>query len=669
MMVFALIFILTTLAAVLHHQHMVARQSTMRAEADLQFRVARRYAEAKRLGKTTATPPRDVEFSATPKDVSPSRTVEMAARLGTALWTGLPDVMIAPDSRLPAPGTRDLEIGPSTSNPSMRVFGNNRYRLVEAPWVGYAAYAPKGFIKAREVFGWANPSFEDARKTLEAYNGVPAVLAAEGDIETTHLTYGMAYTRSGAIDLGSQDLNVGFAGFHPLAPYETELANQINAVLTSVQTASSTSEKTMFIRGGIFDVASAVVLFFSGTGQLHVTLEQAMRFPFPPIPGWSQDVAGVLYEFYISLPEPPDFSKADLDPAAQHSNATASKETDALGAEIKQLAEDLKAARQQVTDLEGQLARATKQSEKDAIQKDLDRARNRVTSLENELKDKRAKLLHKSALHKDEIENSFIRPYLPVTRQDDLAFRKQKRGQIGWPYRALLANMLNILLNLITGDLDGIRDAFFRPVRIVHYGRKTNVPDFTFDNNVFHSTSTWTVPPGRTFKYTGNMEIVGDLWLQRGSAFVVDGSLTLADPGTSPANPLSPSGRLFLEEGSTLVVTGDFQCEGSQLFGSVLVGSRPGQVHPITSAILVNGEVNLPYGVFSGAPLPDVVDWLATKVPALGGVNKVLVPFLNDVAPNAAKVIGPFHMRACYFASYAATFKLVVIPGTGAPVP
>lgn len=673
MIVFALIFALVTIVAVMNHQQLIARQTTMRAEAELQFKEARRFAEAQRLGKTTATLPSDVQLAASPKDDNPSGSVQVTPSWAKTLWTGLPDVMIAPDSKLAAPGATNLVISPSSPNVSLLVFGKNKYRLVDAPWFGYAAYAPKGALKAEQVFGWSNPSFEDGRKSLEAYNGLPAILACNEDMQVEELKYGMAYVKSGDIDLGTKSVSVPFKGYFPFPPLENDLASQIQSAFTAMQTPASTVDKTKFIKGGIFDGIASFALFFGG-GSLQVTLEQAMTFPFPPIPGFSQDIAGVLYEFYISLPEPPDISK--VDPTG---SGAADKEAQDLAQDAIDAANEYKDAKKQVEDLQKQLAAATKQSDKDAIQKDLDKAKTRLKNAEDDLNDKKDDLLNQSALHKDEIEHSFITPVTPKTRLDDKAFAKMKRGQIGWPYRALLSNMLTFLMNIITGDLDGIKNAFFKPVRIIHYGRKTNVPDFEFGSGLgggflagsgtFSGTSTWTVPAGRTFAYTGNMEIKGDLWLQRGSAFVINGDLTLEDPGRSKINPLLPCGRIFLEEGSTLMVSGDLSCQGSQMFGSVVVGSRPGQVHPLTASILCQGDVNLPYGVFSGAPLQDVISWLDTKAPGIGSLNKVLVPFLTKVAPNVAKLRGPFYTRACYFASYAATFKIVIVPVLEVPVP
>lgn len=658
-MVIAAVMVLVSLVAVMHYQQGIARQSIMRSMAELQFRQAARFAEAKRLGKTTEDPPPDARLSASLAEVTAKGSVALSPQEARKVWSDLSDLSIQPDSQLTAPGTSDIELTPKSVDSSLLVFGKHRYEMQHSKGQGYALYAPKGKIKAGQVMGWANPRHDDKRKSLESFSGVPAVVAGLNEVELEKLDYGSAYSKKGKATIES-GLGVAFAGYFPYLDYDTTLTSKIETSFGALQGVAHDTDKTNLITGDILDIGKSIAMFFSGSGSLSLTLQQAMEFPFPPIPGFSQDVPGLLYEFWVCLPEPPDFSE----------NSTAKDEdSKAFTDKLTAASDEYKAAKAQVEALQAQLAAESDADKKKDIQEKLDKANQRFDAAKQTLKDLQEEAEGNSKKNKDRINNNGIAPYTPQTRNDDLAITG-KNGQTGWPYRALLSNLLDLLLNIISGDTDGILNLFFKKVRLVHFGGKNNTPDFTFNGGLFHSTATWTVPPGRSFCYRGNMEIAGDLWLQRGTTFLVEGDLTVASPGAgSGLNPLSPSGRVFLEEGSSLLVTGNFSCEGSPLYGSVMIGSRAGVAHPLNSAILCKGNVNIPYSMMTAMTLEDTVRWLGDKEPAIGKLNQVITPLLSLIAPNAAKLAGPFHMRKCYFASYAATFQLIIIPIVEVPVP
>ena len=175
----------------------------------------------------------------------------------------------------------------------------------------------------------------------------------------------------------------------------------------------------------------------------------------------------------------------------------------------------------------------------------------------------------------------------------------------------------------------------------------------------FSIHNTFTVPAGRTFKIDAlshGMTIEADLWLQRGSVMVVNGDLTLKNParGLTKAR-----GKLVMEPGSTLVVKGNFTAAGDPLMGSVLLARMPGRVEPITSSILCSGAVLLPHGMRSGLNL---VQLLRLVSPDLAGPAQDL---LDDVMPNVAKILGPFHARMPFLAEQGATFTFyfpVIVP-------
>ncbi|MFN8612588.1 MAG: hypothetical protein U0931_33920 [Vulcanimicrobiota bacterium] len=664
-MVLAGVMVLITLISVMHYQQGIARQSVMRSEADLQFRQSRRYAKAQQLNKTFPSPPSSLEVLA-PVTATSAKLVDVPDKYSTSLWDKLPDVVVtadlaAPNPGVAAPGTKDLQIKPTSSNFSLRVFAKNTYRLEKSSWFSYAAYAPKGSISAANVSGWANPRYDDTRTSISAYSGVPTVLAAKQNVSVNGtLAYGTIYSQSGTPSFKAGQA-IAFKGFFPFPAYEGSINGALQSAFNDISTAAASSDKTQLITGGILATLSNLA---SGDFLDILTLQQAMTFRFFPIPGFTCDAVDVAYEFWFSMPYPADFSQS---PKSNNGKD--------VGKEISDATTKYKNDKKALDELQAKYDAASK-DDKDKMQSDLDKAKSKVQDDEKVLKDLKDKLQQNAQDSKKNINDNLSAADIPLTRADDKLLKDPNNG---WAYKALIEVILDLLIDLLQGKTAAALDALAPQVRLVHYGRKTHdcgstvgssvsPADFTWDNNTFTSISTWTVPPGRTLTYSGNMNIQGGLWLQRGSAMKVTGNLNVQG---SSVNPMSPKGRVFLEEGATLEVGGDFSCEGNKVVGSVLVASTPGQVHPVNTAILCQGNVYIPYGVYSGATIPEFLTWLDTK-PGLAGIgkaNEALTPLLTYLAPNLAKMSGPFHTRKCYFATYATTFQLFIIPILEVPIP
>jgi len=240
------------------------------------------------------------------------------------------------------------------------------------------------------------------------------------------------------------------------------------------------------------------------------------------------------------------------------------------------------------------------------------------------------------------------------------------------------------LLEYLQPILDSIP---FNEVRLVNFGDPDNPTDetFKFENggtgtlaSAMTSECTWNVPPGRTLTLRGDLTVKGDVWIQNGACMHVKGGMRVIAPAPRSFhgidNPLSPTGRVFLEPGATLLVDKDLSVEGgSRLFGSVVTEAPLGQASALTCAILCQGNVNLKYGVHPGINLDHLFGYFADKA---GGADllriqkQVLHPLLTVVAPNAAKIFGPFHIRKPYIAASATTLSLYfIIPGPGPPYP
>lgn len=269
--------------------------------------------------------------------------------------------------------------------------------------------------------------------------------------------------------------------------------------------------------------------------------------------------------------------------------------------------------------------------------------------------------------------NSGLGATAPVTRAGDDAFQdNDPPGTTGWawpsPSSELGVNLPWICMSLLEGNFTGTARQLVEEVRLVHFGarRDQDTAQLWSLSDPLRSEAGWTVPRGRTLRIDGDLEIVGDLWIQKGAALSVGGNLTLVSPRAPiDEKPLWPNGRLVLEEGGVLLVNGDFRCEGSPRTGSVLVGSRPGAVRPITSAIFASGQVDLPFGTRSGVNLEELACALEEQKAIGSGLKAALTPLFTSVGPNLAKLSGPFHRREPYLGQFAATYEMTAIGKAG----
>jgi hypothetical protein len=665
--VFAMIFVMLTLVAVLHHQQVAARRDFTRASADLQFEQARRISAARSLG--IDFPTGDVSLSIS-GDSDPAVIEDELDDASAKLWDELPDLAVGEDTKLTSASSA-LNIAPSTFDQTLKVFGEKVFHVVARESDAYAIYAPNGSVTVtNSVVGWANPTFKNEEDDAEkVYSGVPATIFANSEVRVGKLAYGSAYSQKGPLSLG-KGLAVGFIGPGPKRDYAVTLKSKLDNARDELdRNAKKNGDKTSTIKGSNFEKLEKFAALFKEDGKLEdafsPTLEEAIGFNMPIIPGGTKHPPFII-EFWFHVPWKSDF--VDFGEPEEPS-----EQKDDL-AELEKLDEAYKAAVKKVTTLESDLAKATSDSERDRIQDKLEDARDdrdeKETKLENAGDEVKDNLKKKNESVGDNIPTSVPEP--PKTRRDDLPKKKHKSGTPGHNYSGLFANMWELL----TGN-QNVLDTLAPKVRLVHFGDMDNDADDNFDFSDSYELSTavtWTVPRGRCFRYAGDLVVEGDIWIQRGGIFAVDGDLTLENPSTSladGANPLKPKGRLHLEEGATLIVDGDFTAAGSLAYGSVQVGGLPGEIHPISSAILCTGAVSLPYGSYSATTLDDLVRWVGkeTSAPALGDAANIMTPIFSNTAPNLAKIAGPFHLRKPYFSQFASTFVLVTVLTPVGPVP
>lgn len=672
-MVMASIFVLATFVMVFHHQQSLARSSLLRSEAELRFREAKNFALRERQLDISA--PWGLKMRVNVEDTTPETSHEIPDNYSKLLyqkadgkWSGLPD-LLAKES---AHAHRYLRLTPSGWGGLNAGVRKGSYDMVETEIPGYAAYAPNGDIRINKVLGWQNPSYQADSDSTEAYSGVPAIVGAKGDIDIVNLTYGEAHSSAGNVEIES-GTGVGFVGNLPLPAYQNELVTQLKDAQASLAAVAANGNKTTLLssRLGIGDLLE---IMFGGdfNPETMLSLRQAWKFPTPMIPGASIVVPGIVWEIWFHVPFQPDLgfsSQHDPDLSRLEELAKGQEEASAL---LKEAKDNLDAARAKLDAARATYTAHPSEANQDALEEAQDDYDDAAAKLED-IKD----YLEDAADEAGEIAEGKIgsgMSSLPQTRDEDPSGRD---GQWGWNYSKTSGKMVDLVTSIVGGgDLKQIASAISSDVRLVHYGPSDEVPEFDWDGSKFVSKSTWTVPASRTLRYDGNMEIRGDLWLQRGTVMVVNGDLRVTSPVATPSitDGFAPSGKVFFEEGSTLIVTGNFDCQGSSHFGSIMVAGEPGEIHPISSALLVNGDVNIPYGIYAGHPLGDLIAALDPTAMGLSGpiaesigagINAgatQVEQLLAQQAPLLSKLAGPFHLRNPYFARFATTFQLVTIP-------
>ena len=658
--VMGLVAVFVVIVIALHHQQATSRSALLRSEAELRFREARKFAIRERfLGQSV---PWGLKLGVKLEDVTGDENAnKIEAQYSKKLfertdgkWTGLPDLKT---DQL-AHAHRYLELTPSGLGGLASAFGGGTFKAVEMEIPGYAAYAPHGTIQTGKVAGWQNPEHEEETPSSEAYSGVPAILAAGGNIEVERLSHGEAFSRDGEVQIHA-GLGLGFVGSLPLPAYEEELMAGLASANTSLTGAASHGNKTSLIsrRAGLAELLE--MMFGAGFNpETMLSLRQAWKFPTPMLPGASMVVPGLVWEVWFHVPFQPD-----LGFSRQH-DPDLSRLTE-LGQQQQEAGRLLEEARVKLE--EAQAVKDAAQAAHDAsptfaTRAALETANADLASARRAFEDVQ-EFLEDSAEESADIASGRINSgasRLPETRQED---PEGRNGQWGWNYSQTMGRMVDLVSTVCKGgDLKEVAASVSTDVRVVHYGPADEVPQFEWTDGKFISRSTWTVPASRTLRYDGDMEIRGDLWLQRGTVMVVNGNLKLVSPvaTVSITDGFAPSGRVFFEEGSTLVVKGDFECQGSSHFGSIMVAGEPGEIHPITSALMVDGDITIPYGTYAAHTVADLISSIG--FPGTDAAADTVRTLLEQQAPLLSKLAGPFHLRNPYFARYASTFQLVTVP-------
>jgi hypothetical protein len=648
----AVIFMLLVVVLALYQFEGTARQTYLIEESSLRFREGARFALEQQAANGTL--PAGLEVTASVSNVTTSDTVMMGANVAANIFdrkAGLPDLTSLETS----PSHETLKLTPQTSDLALRSFGKNTYTAVLSQVPGFAAFAPVGSVNISDLQSWANPTFNDTRPSLQSYSGVPAMVAAGQDASVGNMSYGEVHVVNGTASVGAGQ-GVGYKSPQfPLRDYSAGLLAQILAARSTLSTNAANGDKTTSIVGTSTGIDAVMGIFFNGQGLANfLSLRNANHFTLPMIPTFSP-FPPYVYQLSFNMPFQPD--GGDYSAVANQQG------------EITQMQTEIGTAANILTYWNNTVANDTAKGTTSLYDENmLTNATTNVTALNNSLKATSDQFMGQVNAAAAQGSSS-----IPTCRAQDPS---NSDGLTGWCYSKMLGLIPQLLGDAVKWLVDPLSFSFTDlaklvvndDVHLVWFGGPNRVYNFVLDDTQMVLDATVDVPRGRTLKLhsTGTVTIKGDLWLGRGSTLMVDAPtlVVTAGSGADLSSYFSPVGRIFLEEGATLICTGDLQCVGSTQYGSVVVGGVPNQIHPITAGIFAK-SVTLTSGIFAGTALDD----LAEALPGLGSVcDTFLRPLMSNIAPNAAKVAGPFWARKPYFAKYATTLEIVFIPVLGIPV-
>ncbi|MEW6279361.1 MAG: hypothetical protein AB1758_12100 [Candidatus Eremiobacterota bacterium] len=653
MTVLAVMFVLCTLAFALHWQQSRARAAFLREEAALEARQAAEYEVADEQTTAALAPP-DLDVSVTPSQYPAS---PYDPKFGSKLFDSMPDLSKADpvswdNTRQAVPGPRWTSLKPGSLNPGLAL-GRRRFLAISSDTLPYGALAPQGQVKLDTAAGYANPTFPETvgKDATTMYSAAPVRIGARDNVTVANVRYGEVYSLNGPFDV-DQGSAVARQGFLPWThrggkDYHNVLVDeQVSAAYS--QLSSRGQNKSANIKGELPSIGDVFGMLFGDDSFESVfggalSLRQSLEFPFPMIPGGNE--LGIVTNIWLHMPYPPDGS-IDQGSADQ---------LNAYNDQLTAITNQIQEKQQQLDAVNAQLAETPPGDERDALL--LQKA-----TLEAQIAD-----LVDDAQQIGQQSGDYVNSHLGASDDNGPDTRAQEAGmgddgQFGWAYGPVFSKILDILGHLVSGQFDELAEDFVNRCRVVHFGPEDNPTGFVITDSSFTCPATFNVPSGRGFRFDGDMTIHGDLWVQKGATFMVSGNLTLTNPQGAPSDDLLvPQGRLCLEEGATVLVGGDLRCAGAPRAGSVLVAGPVNGTHGATCGILVQGNVDLPYGVFPAMTL----DSLAGLVPQLADANHIL----TTIASNLAKAAGPFHRRKPYFARYATTFQIVKWPFPPAIIP
>lgn len=694
LMALAVTLILLTIVLALHYQEVLSHRSVTTAEGDLEARQLARYLMGRKVGMTQGTPP---AWLVAGSDVEDDDRRTLPTGFGARVFgtPGLPDLLTEEktqfDSAVPAAVSHEYLRMTPRSGASGLGFGIPQYLGAVGQESMVAAAAPRGSVKADSVLGWSNPA-----DGAGAPSGVPAVVSAQGAVDIGSFPYGEAWSLEGDIRPGRGAWGaLGSEGVGPMAEPDAtgstavhELVRQAESARLKLQEAASGNDKTELLikqPPGAAQVYNAITSSGSLPSFLNaISLRQALRFPMPTLP-YAQPLVAFkaleIYEINFEASYSPDGNGADWADKAQE---IMRKFIEAFN-ELDKAVAGVQTAIDKVREARDSLDRAIRSCDswpaafRWICQSGVAVAKLALYAAEGVLV--AAKWVLQLAINMvKRFVTILLAPFTtaiaftgtkdpPADRAAEDALKATEEisiyGRRYWAYKDILLKVLNttelvtkFLESLFKGSFEPIARSMANDVSLVWVGQSGRLDGVALGDNNLRWPTTLNVPRARTLTVRGNLTIVGDLWLQRGSCMAVRGDLSIVAP-TGGTGLLRPQGRLILEEGATLSVDGNFTCEGTRESGAVLCVSPLLGSRPLTSAILARGDVTVKNSI---------VPAFAWDDPAMAGPTPrefLLNPLLEGAAPNLAKTAGPFRPRLPYISRYETTFQALVMPELG----
>ncbi len=691
MIAMAVMFLILTIIMVAFTTGSVTRQSLLRAHDELVLRQKMQFEMAwAALGNEAPVVPKwlDVEV-----DLSIDRSLLQTANVVNDLAKGLPNLNQGRDlgnGVTGYPGYRYVQYKLPTGSQRLGVISEGLPYAVMA----FAGGTREPSVSFEAVQPWLNPALGDSARPDQAYSGTAPFILANGRAEIKNFPYGFLYHAgflgapvqlggqggTAAVALASDGNYNGVAAVDPV-PYRNLLSRQVATFMSAARDRAAATNPSAMLHERV-NADDTLGLFFSGAAvtsamRERLSIQGAQNFWLPSIPGFKKQL-GIMYTVIFHIPSPPDGNLGEVAQKARSVMATFMKAIEALDKAIEALdvaIDKLEDARKWVDDLCDCswsspwccIAKYPAEAALEVAKLAVIGAKVAVGVAET------AVMIIITPINTTLTEVLLLSGWIegqtpiPASRQGEQewvksGYRMDEKGCDYWAYNQAFSGLVKFVGSLFAGDLDSVRKALGDEVSVTLFGQYGKEQEWDFGDRKATTRASWNVPAGRTFYYDRSLEIRGDLWVGRGASLVVAGDLTMAAGGPY-GNGSDASGVVVLEEGATLVVEGRFQGAGNPQSGSIMVGGPMGALHGLTGGLLARGDVILPHGVVPGVGADQL-----KSIAADGRPSQELAPLssrffrqlLNEVAPNLAKVDGPFHARLPYIARYATAFEWII---------
>lgn len=626
-----------------------------------------------------------------------SQTSSLLFQKGADGWTGLPNVhegkpLSFDGSQNGFLGHRYFDFKVRSGGPRMEFGAVTGQSL---PFALMSCSSAADAIVVDRLVAWKNPGWGEAEQPLQEYSSTAPSVLAPGKVTIKDMPYGSVLTAtpaslrstSGAGAVAYQIANLDQGNF-PNSPTQIAvlLRQQLQNARQSIVAAAQNSDKSILFNDNMSE-ADSLGLFFTSHAlsqkfEDRLSVRQSQSFWLPTVPSFTKQFF-VIYHLILHVPDAPDGGLSGVARDAQ----SVLTELINLVHQLDKATEGLEVAKSAVQSARDWLDEhmncgncdypwnwpccAAREIAKGALyvaEGGLYAAEEGVTLLEQAI------MVVISPIT-DALEAILLgsgQMPVPSTRKDEKNYQQMTGAKIDakgmdfWAYRSVFDGIGHMVVDLVSGNFNKVAQDFGHPVSLVFFGQQEKKQSWNFSNGIATRASL-NVPAGRSLVLNSSVNIAGDVWLGRGSTLIVHGDLVLQAGDTPTGGGTAPSGRILIEEGANLSVTGSVTCAGTLQTGSVVVSGPVGKLHQISSSIFCGGDFNAPFGVLPGASADELA--VVSKGQAAqktAAATQLWGPILQSMGANLAKIKGPFFRRFPPIARYATTFEIITLEG---PIP